>query len=50
MKLDTAEDRSAAAGEYVLGTLSAEEQQAFERALAGDGGLRRVRPSRRSCQ
>ena len=29
MKLDTAEDRSAAAGEYVLGTLSAEEQQAF---------------------
>ena len=40
MKLDTAEDRSAAAGEFVLGTLSAEEQQAFERALAGDGGLR----------
>ena len=40
MKLDTAEDRSAAAGEYVLGTLSAEELQAFECALAGDGGLR----------
>ncbi|BDI03313.1 anti-sigma factor [Sphaerotilus microaerophilus] len=40
MKLDTAEDRSAAAGEYVLGTLTPDEQQAFERTLAGDGGLR----------
>lgn len=40
MKLDTAEDRTATAGEYVLGTLSAEELQAFESALAGDGALR----------
>jgi anti-sigma-K factor RskA len=40
MKLDTAEDRSAAAGEYVLGTLMPDELQAFETALAGDGALR----------
>lgn len=40
MKLDTAEDRSAAAGEYVLGTLTAEEQAEFEAALAGHGALR----------
>ncbi len=40
MKLDTAEDRSAAAGEYVLGTLTPEELQAFETALAGNGALR----------
>lgn len=40
MKLDTAEDRSAAAGEYVLGTLTAQEQAAFEEALAGNGALR----------
>lgn len=40
MKLDTAEDRSAAAGEYVLGTLTAHEQAAFETALAGNGALR----------
>lgn len=40
MKLDTAEDRSAAAGEYVLGTLTAQEQAAFETALAGNGALR----------
>ncbi len=40
MKLDTPEDRTAAAGEYVLGTLTSAEQTAFENAMAGDGGLR----------
>lgn len=36
---DTPEDRDAAAGEYVLGTLDAAERADFERALAGDAGL-----------
>ena len=40
MTLDSAEDRSAAAGEYVLGTLAADERRAFEAALAGDAALR----------
>jgi len=33
------DERSAAAGEYVLGTLSAEDQAAFAAALAGDAAL-----------
>jgi anti-sigma-K factor RskA len=40
VRLDDAEDRSAAAGEYVLGTLTAAERAAFEAALAGDAALR----------
>lgn len=39
MKLQDAEDRSAAAGEYVLGTLAADERAAFEAALAQDAAL-----------
>lgn len=39
MTLDDAEDRSAAAGEYVLGTLSAPDREAFERALQHDRAL-----------
>lgn len=34
-------ERSAEAGEYVLGTLNASERQAFESAMSGDEGLRR---------
>ena len=34
-------ERSAEAGEYVLGTLNAAERQAFEAAMAQDEGLRR---------
>lgn len=34
-------ERSAEAGEYVLGTLKASERQAFESAMSGDDGLRR---------
>lgn len=34
------QDRSVAAGEYVLGTLSPTDRDAFERALADDAGLR----------
>lgn len=34
-------ERSAEAGEYVLGTLNASERQAFESAMSGDDGLRR---------
>ena len=33
-------ERSADAGEYVLGTLTPEERRAFEQAAAGDPGLR----------
>ncbi|MEY4753435.1 MAG: hypothetical protein RJA44_1110 [Pseudomonadota bacterium] len=40
MKLDTAEERSVAAGEFVLGTLDDAGRQAFETALAQDAGLR----------
>jgi anti-sigma-K factor RskA len=40
MTLDTPEDRSAAAGEYVLGTLAAEEASRFETTMAQDAGLR----------
>ena len=40
MKLDTPDERSAAAGEYVLGTLAPDERRAFETALAGDQALR----------
>lgn len=40
MKLDTAEDRSVAAGEFVLGTLDDTGRQAFEAAMAQDAGLR----------
>lgn len=40
MKLDTAEDRSVAAGEFVLGTLDDTARQAFEAAMAHDAGLR----------
>lgn len=42
MKLDDAQDRDAAAGEYVLGTLVADERDAFERALAGDAALQQA--------
>lgn len=36
----TGDERSARAGEYVLGTLPADEREAFERELAGDRALR----------
>jgi anti-sigma-K factor RskA len=39
VKLDTADERSAAAGEYVLGTLSAAERREVEQALAHDAAL-----------
>jgi anti-sigma-K factor RskA len=39
VKLDTADDRSAAAGEYVLGTLSDAERREVEQALAHDAAL-----------
>ena len=40
MNLDDADERSALAGEYVLGTLDPAAHAAFEAALAGDAGLR----------
>lgn len=40
MNLRDAEDRSVAAGEYVLGTLADADRQAFEQALGGDARLR----------
>ncbi|WP_236676736.1 anti-sigma factor [Aquariibacter lacus] len=39
MNLTDRDERTASAGEYVLGTLSAEERQAFEAALVNDAGL-----------
>lgn len=39
MNLDDAYERSASAGEYVLGTLDAQERASFERALASDAAL-----------
>ena len=39
MNLDNSDDRSVAAGEYVLGTLQAQERAAFGGALAGDPAL-----------
>ena len=39
MNLDDRDDRSVAAGEYVLGTLQAEDRAAFDRALVGDPAL-----------
>ena len=39
MKLDTPDDRSVAAGEYVLGTLSDAERREVEQALAPDAAL-----------
>lgn len=39
MNLDDAQERSANAGEYVLGTLGADERAALERALATDAAL-----------
>lgn len=40
MKLDTAEERSVAAGEFVLGTLDEADRLAFEAAMARDARLR----------
>lgn len=40
IELDNAEQRDRAAGEYVLGTLDAEERSAFEVALGRDAALR----------
>lgn len=40
MTLDDPQERSASAGEYVLGTLPAADGAAFERALADDAALR----------
>lgn len=40
MNLRDPEDRSVAAGEYVLGTLAEDDRRAFERALGGDAALR----------
>lgn len=40
MNLDDADERSATAGEYVLGTLAPDEREAFERALQTDTALR----------
>ena len=39
MNLDLSDDRSVAAGEYVLGTLQAQDRAAFDRVLAGDPAL-----------
>ncbi|MGH6609055.1 MAG: anti-sigma factor [Burkholderiaceae bacterium] len=39
MNLDNRDDRTVAAGEYVLGTLSADERRDFEHALANDATL-----------
>ena len=39
MNLDQPDDRSVAAGEYVLGTLQAQDRAAFDRVLAGDPAL-----------
>ncbi|RZI81873.1 MAG: RNA polymerase subunit sigma-70 [Rubrivivax sp.] len=39
IKLQDAEDRAAAAGEYVLGTLSPDDQEAVRQALAHDPAL-----------
>ena len=39
MSLDQPDDRSVAAGEYVLGTLQAQERAAFDSLLAGDPSL-----------
>lgn len=39
MNLDDRQDRSVAAGEYVLGTLDAESRRTFEQRLAGDAAL-----------
>ena len=39
MSLDEPQDRIAAAGEYVLGTLSPADRELFERALRGDPAL-----------
>lgn len=41
MNLSDPNERTAEAGEYVLGTLNAAERQAFEAAMARDEGLRR---------
>lgn len=41
MTLDTPEDRSAAAGEYVLGTLAGAERAELESRLGSDAALRR---------
>lgn len=41
MTLDTPEDRSGAAGEYVLGTLAAAERAELESRLGSDAALRR---------
>lgn len=40
MNLHNPEDRSVAAGEYVLGTLSDDDRRAFEQALGGNAALR----------
>lgn len=40
MNLHDPEDRSVAAGEYVLGTLAEADRHAFEQALGGDARLR----------
>ena len=40
MNLDDPQDRSVAAGEYVLGTLAADVRRAFEQRLARDSALR----------
>ena len=39
MNFNSSDDRSVAAGDYVLGTLQARERAAFEEALAGDPAL-----------
>ena len=39
MNLDQADERSVAAGEYVLGTLQAQDRAAFDTVLAGDPAL-----------
>lgn len=39
MTFDDPQERSASAGEYVLGTLSPADRDAFEQALAGDAAL-----------
>ncbi len=39
MTFDDPQERSATAGEYVLGTLSLADREAFEQALAGDAAL-----------
>ena len=49
MNLTDRDERTASAGEYVLGTLSAEERLAFEAALTTDAGRPNGLTGRTGC-